>query len=528
MRHPEHDHRSPAPKGVDEGGDPQVSRVMYPPSTEAATSAGESDDSSDVLARPAQANHIVQFYEDEDFLCDAVAQFLAAGLKAGEPVCVVAGASHRDEIAARLARRGLFVEEARARGQLIWLDARETLSKFMVGDMPDWELFRSVVGGAIDQSRKRTPYACVRAYGEMVDLLWRSGNKQAALSLETMWNDLASTHQLSLLCAYVMGNFYRTGDAESFRDVCRAHSHVLPAEQRPEHGPAELHDEADARRREISELQQRARALENEVEQRKELEAALRQALIREKEAREEAERSVRYNEMFAGMLGHDLRNPLSAITTGANYIARLNSSEKSTRAATRILASAERMGRMIDQLLDFTRIRVGGGLALNRTRFDLEEVCCKVRDELEAAHPDRSIVVEATGNVAGEWDHDRLLQVFSNLISNALHHGAGNGVVTVRCDGDGRDGVKVTVHNEGVVPADVLPVLFEPFRGNTRYQRTRGLGLGLFITQQIVAAHGGTIDVSSGPGAGTVFQIYLPRPTSSPKPDPLTSSALH
>jgi signal transduction histidine kinase len=159
----------------------------------------------------------------------------------------------------------------------------------------------------------------------------------------------------------------------------------------------------------------------------------------------------------------------------------------------------------------------VGGGLSLNLTHVDLEELCCKVRDELEAAHPDRSILVEASGNVAGQWDHERLLQVFSNLISNALHHGTGTGLVTVRCDGDRREGITVTVHNEGVVPADVLPVLFEPFRGNTRYQRTRGLGLGLFITQQIIAAHGGTIDVSSAPGAGTTFTIFLPRPSSPP-----------
>lgn len=509
MRHPAHDHHGPAPKGVDEGGDPRARSpgVVLPASPD------------ELLGQPVGANHIVQFYEDQDFLADAVAQFLSVGLNAGEPVCVVATDEHRRMIGARLAARGVHVDEARARGQLVWLDARETLARFMVGDMPDWTLFSGTLGAVFEQARQRTPNACVRVYGEMVDLLWRDGRRQAALSLETMWNELAQSHALSLLCAYVMGNFYRTGDAKSFRDVCRAHSHVLPAETAPR--ADHRLDDADARRREISELQQRARALENEVEQRKELEAALREALLREKEAREEAERSVRYNEMFAGMLGHDLRNPLSAITTGANYIARLNSSEKSTKAATRILASAERMGRMIDQLLDFTRIRVGGGLSLTMTRFDLEEVCCKVRDELEAAHPDRSILVETSGSVSGEWDHDRLLQVFSNLISNALHHGAGTGLVTVRCDGTARDGVTVTVHNEGVVPPDVLPVLFEPFRGNTRYQRTRGLGLGLFITQQIIAAHGGTIDVSSGPGAGTTFTVYLPRPAPSIRPTP-------
>ena len=270
----------------------------------------------------------------------------------------------------------------------------------------------------------------------------------------------------------------------------------------------------DASRREIAELQQHARALENELEQRKELELALREALVREKEAREEAERSVRYNELFGGMLGHDLRNPLSAITTGANYIARLNSSQKSTKAATRILSSAERMARMIDQLLDFTRIRVGGGLALAPASLDLEELLNKIKDELEAANPERSVVIEVAGDVVGDWDRDRLLQVFSNLVGNALHHGSEAAPVVIRCDGSAPTHVDVSVHNGGVVPAEVLPVMFEPFRGDARYQRTRGLGLGLFITQQIVAAHGGTIEVVSTREQGTTFHLVLPRGT--------------
>ena len=459
----------------------------------------------EILSDPAQPKHIVQFYEDDAFLCDSVAHFIAVGLEAGEPVCVIATGEHRAAFASRLAGRGHDVDDARARGQLVWLDARETLARFVVDGMPDWTLFNGVFGPIVDEHERRDPNACIRAYGEMVDLLWREGNKQAALRLEGLWNELASRHAISLLCAYVMGNFTRSGDAAAFREVCAAHSHVLPAE-----GHGRLVS-SDAQRREIGELQQRARSLENELEYRKELESALREALMREKEAREEAERSVRYNEMFAGMLGHDLRNPLSAITTGANYIARLNSSQKSARAATRILSSAERMARMIDQLLDFTRIRVGGGLALLLTRLDLEELCCKIKDELEAANPERSIVIEVEGNVVGQWDHDRLLQVFSNLVSNALHHGSGSSV-TIRCDGGDASGVEVSIHNGGAVPPEVLPVLFEPFRGNTRYQRTRGLGLGLFITQQIVAAHGGTIDVVSDDTRGTTFHLMLPR----------------
>jgi signal transduction histidine kinase len=466
-----------------------------------------------LLERPAVSSHIVQFYEDDGFLCDSVAHFIVAGLSAGEPVLVVATAEHREALGSRLSRDGFSVDDACARGQLVWLDARDTLAKFMVGDVPNWTLFNDLVGPLFEQAKERFPGVLVRAYGEMVDVLWREGNKQAALKLEGLWNDLARLHSFSLLCAYVMGNFYRSGDAESFRDVCRTHSHVL-REGSEEPGTA------TASRRELSELQQRTGALENELAHRKELELALREALIREKEAREEAERSVRYNEMFAGMLGHDLRNPLSAITTGANYIARLNSSPKSAKAATRILGSAERMGRMIDQLLDFTRIRVGGGLPLAPVHLDLEELCCKVKDELEAANPDRNVIVDAQGNVGGEWDNDRLHQVFSNLVANALHHGTEGCPIVIRCDGGAADHVEISVHNDGVVVPEVLPILFEPFRGNTRYQRTRGLGLGLFITQQIVVAHGGTIDVASREGAGTTFRIRLPRgPASSVAP---------
>jgi signal transduction histidine kinase len=478
----------------------------------------------DALGTAVHPNHSVQFYEDDGFLCDSVSQFIGVGLAAGEPVCVVATAEHRAAFAARLVRRGIDVDDARARGQLVWLDAAETLAKFMVGDMPDWTLFSGFFGSIIEESRRRDPMACVRTYGEVVDLLWRGGNRQAALRLEAMWNEFSSSHSLSLLCAYVMGNFYRTGDTDSFRDVCRAHAQVLPA-----NGGRRV-AEPDNERRELTELHRHTRELEHEIEHRKELEAALREALIREKDAREEAERSVRYNEMFAGMLGHDLRNPLSAITTGANYIARLNASQKTTKAASRILSSAERMARMIDQLLDFTRIRVGGGLALAPTRFDLEELLCKVKDELEAANPERSITVDVEGNATGEWDHDRLLQVFSNLVGNALHHGRGDQPVKVRCNGRSAKHLGVTVHNAGCVPAEVLPVLFEPFRGNARYQRTRGLGLGLFITQQIVVAHGGTIDVTSDEAAGTTFRLVLPR-KSRPRADavtPTTGSSLH
>lgn len=465
------------------------------------------------LGQPAQHNHIVQFYEREDFLYDNVAHFLAAGLTAGEPVIVIATQAHRTAFATRLKLNAIDVAAVTATGQLTLLDAEETLAQFMVGDAPDWERFRQVVGAVIEKSRTGREGLRVRAYGEMVDLLWRAGNRQAAIALEELWNDLSHEHSFSLLCAYVMGNFYRSGDTDPFEHVCRTHSHVIPAET------ISLVEDGDKRTREISMLQQRAASLENEITHRKELEAELREALAREKgtlarekSLREEAERSVRFNEMFAGMLGHDLRNPLGTIAMGANYLVRSELGEKPARTAGRIISAAERMSRMIDQLLDFTRIRVGGGLQLNRSRINLIELCGQVVDEVEAANPQCTITLEARGNTDGLWDRDRLLQVFSNLVGNAVCHGASSCRVTIDADGTDPATVIVTVHNVGCVPDEILPVMFEPFRGSNKRHKTSGLGLGLFITRQIVETHDGSVGVTSNEMQGTTVEVRLPR----------------
>jgi signal transduction histidine kinase len=118
---------------------------------------------------------------------------------------------------------------------------------------------------------------------------------------------------------------------------------------------------------------------------------------------------------------------------------------------------------------------------------------------------------VASSCSTVGEWDYDRLLQVFSNLIGNAIHHGASGCRVDIRADGTASSDVVVLVHNAGVVAAEVMPVLFEPFRG-TKQPTTRGLGLGLFITNQIVAAHQGAISVTSNAVEGTTFRVQLPR----------------
>src|SRR3954463_5302772 len=141
-------------------------------------------------SRSPHESHDVQFYEDEDFLCETVASFLGAGLLAGEPVVVIATEAHREAFCERLRARSIDVARACMSGQLRLLDARETLAQFMVGDEPSPERFRAVLGGVLDDVLRGRSADRVSAYGEMVDLLWRDGNEAAAVRLEELWNDL--------------------------------------------------------------------------------------------------------------------------------------------------------------------------------------------------------------------------------------------------------------------------------------------------------------------------------------------------
>ena len=224
-----------------------------------------------------------------------------------------------------------------------------------------------------------------------------------------------------------------------------------------------------------------------------------------------EAEETARFRDHFIGIVGHDLRNPLTAIVTSAQLLLRFgNLGEKQARAVTRIGSSADRMARMIDDLLDFARTRLGGQFPIEPRRLNLLELCEHVIEELEFAHPERTVRVEAEGDLWGNWDSDRIAQVLSNLVGNALQHSPHDVPVLVTLHGH-EDVVVLETHNDGPsIPPEVLPHIFEP--GRRGDARAGGLGLGLFIVQQIVFAHGGTIEARSTMEHGTTFTVTLPR----------------
>ena len=170
--------------------------------------------------------HAVRFYDSKESLCRIVAEFLGAGFVTGQPGLVIGTPEHRASIVQELRSRHFDVDRMQTSGDLLLLDARETMSYFMVDGMPDGELFKERVTEAIEKvSRGRTD-CTVRAYGEMVDLLWKDGHGVAAVRLEMLWNKLAMTHDFSLLCGYAMGNFYK--DA-SINEICQQHTHVIGA-----------------------------------------------------------------------------------------------------------------------------------------------------------------------------------------------------------------------------------------------------------------------------------------------------------
>ena len=169
--------------------------------------------------------HAVQFYSDDAFLCDVVGDFLADGLRQSQPAIVVAAPDHRAAIAAELRARGVDVDECVAAGKLAMLDARETLSRFMINGMPEAARCKKTIGAQLRKLSGGQRNTVIRAYGEMVDVLWRDGNPDAAIRLEVLWNELAMTHSFALLCGYSQEH---VSAPLSMRNVCSQHTHVLP------------------------------------------------------------------------------------------------------------------------------------------------------------------------------------------------------------------------------------------------------------------------------------------------------------
>ena len=246
---------------------------------------------------------------------------------------------------------------------------------------------------------------------------------------------------------------------------------------------------------------------------RREAEIRLRQ-LAAETAALAEKARIQEFQERFLAILGHDLRNPLASIAMGSELLRQQAANNPVTlRVLDRMGSSSQRMSRMIEQILDLTRSRLAGGLTVSPQPMDLRDALSAIIEELRTAHPTRSIELHCPP-LPGCWDRDRLEQVFSNIIGNAISYGTVDKPVTVHGYKAGEQ-VRVDLHNDGPpIPEELRAKIFHPFRRGERDSRatnTAGLGLGLYISHEIVAAHGGELHVRSSEQEGTTFSVTLP-----------------
>jgi signal transduction histidine kinase len=435
--------------------------------------------------------HVVQFYDDDAFLADAVAAYLGPAVEAGEPVVVIATAEHRDAFVRRLS---LLPSDRR----VTLLDAGDTLDQLLVGGMPDAARFRAVVGAAIGKG-------CARAYGEMVDVLNQRGDGEAAVRLEELWNELARERSFSLLCAYRLRGFADQSDGDRFARICATHSDVIPAE-----GYTRLQD-PETQRREISRLQRQAHALEAEARQRQAVEGDLRRALQQRDE--------------FLSMAGHELKTPLTAVRLMAHSLVGLSESRSDRQFQDRAAKAAravDRLAKLVDDLLDVKQMQAGS-LQLSPQPVDLgrlvADVAESLREPLALARCELNLT--AGQPVIGWWDAARIEQVIVNLLSNAMKYGGGQPIeVTVDWASSGSGGeaqARLTVRDHGVgIASSDQERIFERFERASPSDRVWGLGLGLWIVKQIVQAHRGTIAVASSAGRGAAFVVTLPLAVAS------------
>lgn len=234
-----------------------------------------------------------------------------------------------------------------------------------------------------------------------------------------------------------------------------------------------------------------------------------------------ELQHAADFQQRLIGISGHDLRNPLSVITMAASLLSESVLPEAKRISLSRMIAaSAERMGRIVEDLGDYSRARVGVQLPLFPRPCDFHRICHDVLAEVRATNPDRVITYDADGYAMGTWDPDRMKQVLSNLLTNAVKYGSAEHPISLRWKRDAE--LHVEVANRGApIPPDLLPEIFEPFRLGespaTNEKAKNSLGLGLFITREIVRAHGGDVSVTSTDADGTTFAFRLP-PEAAPR----------
>ena len=393
-----------------------------------------------LLSADPDGHHLVHFYEDEELLFEAVGRFLGAGLDADDRLIVFATPEHREGFVRVLHDR--HVDRAIAEGRLLLFDARETLGRVMVDGRPDRARFFRVLDDALARATSGRQGVRFRAYGEMVDLLWRDGEQTAAIALEELWNEAGRAHPLSLLCAYVVANFYKGGDAASFVDVCRSHSHVLLPASAANIDGLPVPPAVDL---EMSRMRERVRALELELKQCREIEKAMRESASQQRHASGEQllASEVRFHHLVDAVTDYaifmlDATGRVATWNAGAHRIKGYDAEEilgqhfsvfytpedREAGRPDRILETLRRDGRFEEESW---RVRKDGSrfwasVVITALRGGKGEVIgfAKVTRDLTSRHEaeerERAFALEQLARTAAEEERTRLLRLLQQV----------------------------------------------------------------------------------------------------------------
>jgi len=495
--------------------------------------------------RAAPSTFLLRYCQDDRALTVSAADFLADGIASGEPAVVFATPARREAVCECLGARGLDVSYLERESVLTLLDARASLATFMAGDSPDAHKFNHSVGAAIERMCAANHGTPVRAFDEMVSLLWQDGNTRAAVRLEELWTGLTRTQPLLVLCSYAGGDFLTVTGSEDRAALCRDQIKSVETDGTADSLPEV--DEAAARS-----LAERAAVLEREIDERKALESRLREALVaqkvieeelqrasldrerllqREREARAEAEAANRAKAEFLSVMSHELRTPLNAIGGHVQLIElELHGpvTEAQRDALARIARSQHQLLMLVNDVLNLARIEAGQ-MEFVAEALDLSEIVREVAGGLEPLFRRSELRCElklppadATPLVAAV-DGEKVRQILLNLLTNAIKFTRAGGRLTIGVaeSPTSRDTLAVTVRDTGLGIAAVrLRRVFEPF-GQEPHSTTRqldGTGLSLAISRDLARGMGGELSAESVPGEGSTFTLELPRAAPEPR----------
>lgn len=449
--------------------------------------------------------HLVQLYETDEYLVRTVHDFVIAGWALSEPAVVITTPEHTEMLHAALSGSGNDAAEAIGSGRLVQLEASETLTRFMVNGLPDPSRFREVVGTVIDGTGAGSP---MRAFGEMVAVLWSDGNVAAAIELERLWNDLLETRPVVLLCAYPISGFSSEADAASFVAVCEEHSKVLPTESY-----SDLVSDDD-RLRSVASLQQRIGAGRHERELLRDKQTQLEDTLGKLEELDQ-----IRND--FVAMVVHDIRTP-NAVVRHFLELLRSNwrdlDTDRIDDLLERSIANTNQIGHLVDDMLTVARLE-SGEFSFEIDSLDVAEVVYRA---VGAARGDGDRRIEVSipdGLPEGQGDQRRQIQILNNLLSNALKFSARDTPIKVAVRPE-KDAIRVSVIDQGIgIPTHEHAKLFQRFArvASPGAPKVPGTGLGLYITRALVEGQGGEITFQSEPAVGSTFSYTVP--ASRPHP---------